>query len=261
MTLLELTEPVFQYICRLNRAARKAGGPAAVSTSDTSFFKKGGNTPTSILRRPMMSLDYAVVRAEIKALLDDFQQRASSDIRLSHQAKKMELPLIFFIDSMISESSLPFAGQWNQNRLAYERNELAGDEKFFDLLEENLRDNSDEASERLAVFYIFLGLGFTGIYFRQPEYLRKTMLTIAPRIRQMVEADQMAKICPESYEGIDTRNLVQPPSSKMAVVGIIFLCFILAVITSYFWMYRTASKNLSASLDQILSQDMSAQKK
>ena len=36
---------------------------------------------------------------------------------------------------MISESSLPFAAQWNQNRLAYERNELAGDEKFFDLLE------------------------------------------------------------------------------------------------------------------------------
>ena len=25
MTLLELTEPVFQYVCRLNRAARKAG--------------------------------------------------------------------------------------------------------------------------------------------------------------------------------------------------------------------------------------------
>ena len=104
-------------------------------------------------------------------------------------------------------------------------------------------------------------LGFTGINFRQPEMLRRTMLTIAPRIRQMVEADQTARICPESYEGIDTRNLVQPPSSRMAIVGIIFLCFILAIVVSYFVMYRSASKELSASLTQILAQDMSAPKK
>lgn len=260
MTLLELTEPIFQYICRLNRAARKAGGTTA-GTGNTSFFAKPATGAANPAPARPMSLDYAVVRAEIKALLDDFQQKAASDMRVSSQAKKIELPLTFFIDSMIAESTLPFAAQWNQNRLAYDRNELAGDEKFFDLLEETARDPSDEASERLAVFYVFLGLGFTGIYFRQPEYLRKTMLTIAPRIRNMVEADQAARICPESYEGIDTRNLVQPPSSKMAMVGIIFLCFILAVIVSYFWMYRTASTNLSASLDHILRQDMSASKK
>ena len=258
MTLLELTEPIFQYICRLNRAARKGGGSMPAS-GDTSFLKKPGSAAASAPKS--VSLDYAVVRAEVKALLDDFQQKGGSDARLAAQKKHMELPLLFFIDSMIAESTLPFAAQWNQNRLAYERNELAGDEKFFDLLEETARDSSDEASERLAVFYVFLGLGFTGIYFRQPEYLRKTMLTIAPRIRQMVETDQTAKICPETYEGVDTRNLVQPPSSRMAVVGIIFLCFILAVIASYFWMYRAASTNLSASLEHILKQDMAAPKK
>jgi type VI protein secretion system component VasF len=265
MTLLELTEPVFQYVCRLNRAARKARGAApkgdtAFQTKgggNTSFFTKSGSgAPTGSPARPM-SLEYSVVRPEIKALLEDLQQRAHSDVRLENQARKVELPLMFFIDSLISESTLPFAAQWNNNRLAFERNELAGDEKFFNLLEETAEESNDEASERLAVFYICLGLGFTGINFRQPELLRRTMLTIAPRIRQMVEADQTAKICPETYEGIDTRNLVQPPSSKMAVVGIIFLCFILAVVTSYFWMYRSASNDLSASLTQILAQDMS----
>lgn len=268
MTLLELTEPIFQYICRLNRAARKAGGAKGdtsfltkAASASTSFLAKGGASAGGNPQSRAMSLDYAVVRAEIKALLDDYQQRGASDVRLSSQARKMELPLLFFIDSMIAESTLPFAAQWNQNRLAYERNELAGDEKFFDLLEETLRDSSDDASERLAVFYLFIGLGFTGIYFRQPEYLRKTMLTIAPRIRQLVEADQAARICPEAYEGIDARNLVQPPSSRMAIVGIIFLCFILAAIVSYFWMYRTASHNLRRSLDHILAQDMSLPKK
>ena len=194
MNLLELTEPIFQYVCRLNRLGRKSG----TSSGETSFIAKGPGG-TQVPR--VASLDYAVVRSEVKAMFEDLIQKSNSDMRLNVQAKKMELPLVFFVDSMISESSLPFAAQWNQNRLAYERNELAGDEKFFDLLEETIKDSGEDASERLAVYYICIGLGFSGIYFRQPEYLRKTMLTIAPRIRHLVEADQTARICPMPTKG------------------------------------------------------------
>jgi type VI secretion system protein ImpK len=249
MTLLDLTEPLFQYICRLNRVARKAGPPPSGATA---FFTKGA------AQQPVKgsSLDYAVVRSEIKAALEDFMQKAGTDMKLAAQAKKMELPLIFFVDSMIAESSLGFAQQWNQNRLAYDRNELAGDEKFFDLLDETLKDSSEDASERLALYYTCIGLGFSGIYFKQPEYLRKTMLTIAPRIRHLVEMDQTAKICPEAYASVDTRDLVQPPRDRMMLVGIIFLCFTLAVLTTYVFMYRNASNSLNESLDEILRQDI-----
>ncbi len=253
MTLLELTEPIFQYVCRLNRLARKSGG--AVTSGETTFISK-----TAAPAPKAASLDYAVVRSEVKALFEDFMQKGGSEIRLAGQVKKMELPLLFFVDSMIAEGTLGFAAQWNQNRLAYDRNELAGDEKFFDLLEETMKDPSEEASERLAVYYTCIGLGFAGVYFRQPEYLRKTMLTLAPRIRHLVETDQSARICPETYEGVDTRNLVQPPGSRLAFVGILFLCFTLAVLISYIWMYRAASRNLSESLDRIINQDMSAKK-
>ena len=253
MTLLELTEPIFQYVCRLNRLARKSGG--AVTSGETTFISK-----TAAAAPKAASLDYAVVRSEVKALLEDFMQKGGSEIRLAGQVKKMELPLLFFVDSMIAEGTIGFAAQWNQNRLAYDRNELAGDEKFFDLLEETMKDPSEEASERLAVYYTCIGLGFAGVYFRQPEYLRKTMLTLAPRIRHLVETDQSARICPETYEAVDTRNLVQPPGSRLAFVGILFLCFILAVLISYIWIYRAASRNLSASLDHIINQDMSAKK-
>jgi type VI protein secretion system component VasF len=157
---------------------------------------------------------------------------------------------------MISESSLPFAGEWNQNRLAYDRQELAGDEKFFDLLDETLKDSGEDAAERLAVFYVCIGLGFTGIYFKQPEFLRKTMLSIAPRVRHLVENDQSAKICPEAYEGVDTRNLVQPPSSRMLIVGLVFGGFTLAVLISYFVIYREASSNLNNSIKEVLKQDL-----
>ena len=258
MTLLELTEPIFQYVCRLNRLARKSGGSAS---GETSFIAKSPGTPATTHTVPKLaSLDYAVVRSEVKAIFEDLVAKSSSDIRLNSQIKKVELPLLFFVDSMISEGTLPFAAQWNQNRLAYERNELAGDEKFFDLLEETMKDSSEDASERLAVFYNCVGLGFSGIYFRQPEYLRKTMLTIAPRIRHLVEADQTAKICPDAYEGIDNRNLVQPPSSRMVFVGILFLCFILSVLITYVFLYRSASKSLSNSMEEILKQEMTLKK-
>jgi type VI protein secretion system component VasF len=257
MTLLELAEPVFQYICRLNRLGRRSGSTAA--KGDTAFFSKPSAAAMTTPVRGA-SLEYPVVRAEVKALLEDFVTNTGNDIRLSNQVKKTELPMIFFIDAMISDSSLPFARQWNDNRLAFDRGELAGDEKFFDLLEDTLKDNSEDASERLAVFYLCIGLGFTGIYFRQPEYLRRTMQTIAPRIRHLVEADAMAKICPENYEGIDTRNLVQPPSSRMVLVGMVFLCFTLATLVTYVFLYFDASKKLRDSLTDIVQHDAGGQK-
>src|SRR6476660_873270 len=99
---------------------------------------------------------------------------------------------------MISESALPFAAEWNQNRLAYDRQELAGDEKFFDMLEETTKESGDDATERLAVFYLCLGLVFTGSYFKHPEFLRKTMLALSSRVRHLMENDPSAKLCPEA---------------------------------------------------------------
>jgi type VI protein secretion system component VasF len=251
MTLLELTEPLFQYICRLNRVARKAGGGP---TGDTSFLTKGGGGPRGI------SLDYGVVRSEIKNLFDEMLQKAAKDFRLDSQIKKMHLPLVFFVDALISESSLRFAAQWNQNRLGYEHNELAGDEKFFDLLDEDLKDQSEEASERLAVYYVCIGLGFSGIYFRQPELLRKTMFTIAPRIKRWLEADEMAKICADAYEAVDTRDLTEPPSRKVLVISMIFVCLIVACIASYVWLYSNSKSELTRSFEVILRHDVAAKK-
>jgi type VI secretion system protein ImpK len=250
MTLLELTEPLFQYVCRLNRLARKSG---VVPTGETAFFTKHPGAGASPARP---SLDYAVVRGDIKAILEDMQQKADKDVRLAGQLKKVELPLLFCVDSLISESALAFASEWNKNRLAYERNELAGDEKFFDLLEADLKDSSDEASERLAVFYVCCGLGFTGIYFKQPELLRKNMLTIAPRIRRWLDADESARICLDAYEGVDTRDLTERPSRKLMLVGIIFICFTVAALISYIVLYHESSSALNRSFDVIQQHNM-----
>ena len=89
MTLLELSEPLFQYICRLNRSARK-----------------GGN------------YELGQVQSEVKALLAE-AKAASVGENLSDQFEKIELPLMFFCDFMIKESALPWARDWKE--LAFDR--------------------------------------------------------------------------------------------------------------------------------------------
>ena len=226
MNLLEYTEPLFQYVCILNRAGRK-----------------GGN------------LDYNTVRSKIKVMFEDLRTRATTDPRLNPLYKKVEQPLIFFVDSMICDSKLPFAAKWNQERLAYSFNELAGDEKFFDLFDETLKEQGDDATERLSVYYTCIGLGFTGWYSGQPEYLRKKMLEVAPRIRHMLESDTTVRVCPEAYQNVDSRDLVEPPSSKMIVILIIFLVFMLTTVACNIVLFQQASKQLTDSLTEIIAHD------
>ena len=95
---------------------------------DTFMMKKPGSGGTSFSSH---ALDYAVVLSEIRAIFEDMAQKASRDNRLASQYKQVELPLLFFIDSMISEHRLSFATKWNDKRLGYERKELAGGRKVF----------------------------------------------------------------------------------------------------------------------------------
>jgi len=108
MTILEVCEPLFKKVCLLNRLGRKGGGTS----------------------------DYDRLRLEIEEMFKEMERVAGNEPFLRSQWQKLEFPLIFFVDSMIAESGLPVAAQWHQHRLAYDRKELAGDEKFFDFLDE-----------------------------------------------------------------------------------------------------------------------------
>jgi len=228
MTPLELCEPLFTKVCLLNRLGRKGGGVAS----------------------------YDQLRLQIEGIFSDLRKAADSDPVLRLQWEKLELPLIFFVDSMISESGLAVAATWNRSRLAYEQKELAGDEKFFDLLDETLNDPSDEASLRLPVFYTCLGIGFMGWYAGQPEYLRGKMLDISQRLRTAMETDKTARICPEAYLNVDTRDLVQAPASRLGGIAIVFAGLCLVVITVEAYLFHAASLSLTDSLSAIGSQEI-----
>jgi type IV/VI secretion system ImpK/VasF family protein len=223
MKLLELYEDLFQYVCRLNRAAKTPAHP-----------------------------EYSRVRSEAKELLAQVLRNAASDVHLLNQAKSLELPMMFFIDYLVCSSRLKFATQWAENRLATERNELSGDEKFFDLLEADLKDTSEEAAERLAVYYVCLGLGFMGMYQTQPEQIRRYMEQIFPRVRQWIDTDPSTKISEEAYKHTDTRVLTEPPGNKIILVAIAFVFVSLSVLAIYYALYDKAVGVLKSSVESIV---------
>ena len=222
MKLLELYEDLFQYVCRLNRMARTESQP-----------------------------DFARVRSEVVGLLADITKKASTDIKLSNQARELELPIIFFVDNLVCTSRLKFAAQWADNRLARERNELAGDERFFDFMEKDLTDPGEDAKERLAVYYSCLGLGFSGMYQNQPDQIRGYVEQIYPRISEWLDRDPRTKISEEAYRHTNTTILTEPPSRKIIFVAVLFVFLSLSVLTVYYALYVRAADSLTESVNKI----------
>jgi len=227
MTLLELCEPLFQYVCRLNRLSRTG-----------------------------CTLEKDQVRNDIKKIFDEMRAHALANPELISQHEKIELPLLFFVDFMIKESKLPFAYDWYE--LGRERNELAGDEKFFDLLDEDLADPSNAATERLVIFYTCIGLGFTGVYAGQPESIQRLMSKISARISGMMDADEKSYICPEAYENVDDRDFVEPPSTKLVGIGITLIGLIVVWSIAYFCLLKWTLDDVTNSLDTIIEHEKSA---
>jgi len=226
MKLLELYEPLFQYVCRLNRAARTSTHP-----------------------------DYNRVRSEIKTIFEEITRNAAPEIALANQVRQLERPMVYFADNLICSSRLNFASRWAANRLAVaDYNELAGDESFFDYLDRDMADPNPDAAERLAVYYVCLGLGFTGMYIAQPEKIRDYMEKIFPRIRQWMDSDSRTKISEQAYGCTDTRVLTEPPSDKILLVVVLFIFFSLSVLVISYGLYFKASAELKQSVGQIVEQ-------
>jgi type VI secretion system protein ImpK len=223
MKLLEACEELFQYVCRLNRSARK-GAP----------------------------MEPAMVRSDLKTILSRQRSKAGGDVLLAQQYDRVERPLVYFVDFMIEESSLPFAGEWKSKRLQNEYYSVNdGDEHFFDLLDETLRDNSREATERLSVFYTCVGLGFTGFYAGQPEYLRRKMMEMNARLRDVMETEAGARIVPEAYAHTDTSDLVQPPTRSLVSLVIAMVVVLVSLMVTSVYLYMTQSSEMRDAFDTI----------
>lgn len=220
MNLINVCEPIFQYICRLKRLGRT------------------GHT-----------IDTDQVRIEIKNIFKEMAQKASASGELAMQYEKVELPLIFFVDFMIKESRIGLSSPWQE--LAMDKNEFAGDEKFFDLLDDTLAKSGQDITERLTIFYTCLALGFTGIYTGQQDTIHTLMHKLSVRISSMMDQDEKAYICPEAYENVDTRNFIEPPGVKLTGIGIALVTLIIVWFFGYIIMFHIVGRRVNKGIDVI----------
>ncbi len=220
-SLVELCDPLFQYVCRLNRLARKGG-----------------------------LVEAGQLRSELKSLLADTRHACESVPGMGEQFSKVRLPLIYFMDFMVRESALPFARSWKHLQ-EEEAREIVGDEKFFVLLAETLAEQSDAANQRLAVFYCCIGLGFTGIHINEPDVLRRKMLEISGRIRGMVDAEDASKITPEAYQNVREEVLQKPVAQGIATWLFALLGMAVVFVVGSFVGYNSAVGEIKDSLAKI----------
>jgi type VI protein secretion system component VasF len=116
-------------------------------------------------------------REHILALLEDTRERAGQDDDLAREFALIEKPLIFFIDYMVREGRFSFRDNWYILARGY--NELSGDEKFFDLLEETLKN--PDARNSAPLFFVMLALGFDGMYRRNQGHIQRCLSLCAEK--------------------------------------------------------------------------------
>lgn len=229
MTLSDICEPWFQYVCKLNRIGRKGG-----------------------------RADGATVRAELKSILQDVRARAEAAQGMISPYEGIEPILVYFADSLILSSDLKFAGGWKP--ISHDpaviglkiEPELGFEERFWDMLEESLRDPSENATQRLSVYYTCIGLGFTGLYTGQPDYVKRKMLEIAARLRGQIDADFASRICQEAYERTDERELQVRRGRRMVGLVLVLVTMSVALLIGYVIAFRQSSKTLQGALSDVV---------
>jgi len=117
-------------------------------------------------------VDRGQFQSDIVGLMMEAGKKARKDPQLEREFIWIEKPLVFFIDYMVKEGRFPFRDEWWE--LSRNYNELSGDEKFFDLLNETL--NNPDFNNSFVLFYIMLGLGFDGVYQYNRKYIEQCML-------------------------------------------------------------------------------------
>jgi type VI protein secretion system component VasF len=110
--------------------------------------------------------------SDIMGLMMEAGKKSRRDPRLEREFIWIEKPLVFFIDYMVKEGRFAFRDDWRE--LSRNYNELSGDEKFFDLLNETL--NYPDFNNSFILFYSMLGLGFDGVYRYNRKYIEQCML-------------------------------------------------------------------------------------
>ncbi len=217
MTLIELCEPLMQFMCRVNRSAHKG-----------------------------LPMDPAQVRADVRQMLQEIATKAQR-AGMSENFEKSRKAIHTFIDATVIGVGGLLGQQWKAMRLEPE----GALQDFFAQVEAALGDPTDEATDRLAVYYHCIGLGMAGATTEDTESLRRMMAKMQARLRGRMDVDPSARICPEAYECLNTANLIEPPARSLAPMAIALVGTVVVLAVANVLFFRHSSADLSTALKDI----------
>lgn len=222
--LKKLCEPLFIEVCEINRIVRKGSGDR---------------------------LDKNAVLDRIQRTLASIRAKAEGNLDLQKQYDEVEPILIYFVDDSVMSSNAPWRFQWEPPMEEMRYGTRVGGKQFFEMLDQHLQDGSAGATERLEIFYICIGLGFTGWYLTDPDYLEKKMSDIASRLRRADKLGNMGRIIPKNELNIDTSQLFVSKGPWFVVMSILTICLVLAVLIGNIVLYQIAVADLGKDLEAI----------
>lgn len=225
-SLITHCDTLFQAVCRYNRIARKGSGA---------------------------SLDYTQVRTEVEEMFEVLARTARGDIALGEQYRRVELPLIIFVDSMMAGSALPFAQKWSNNPMAFARNERSGDDKFFALLEETLAEKKEGTDERLAIYYI--AWAWVSRAATSRTFCGRRWRSVPSACAPMSTSTNRPSSPPASYQHTNTANLPLPMAASLVPLLIILSGLLLVVVAVNVYTFYSASAELTEALTTITARN------
>lgn len=187
------------------------------------------------------------ILSELRAEFASIDERCEADAVLKKEFESIRLPLIFFIDYIFKEGGFSYSNQWRE--LARDYNELSGDEKFFDLLE--VAENDASQANLIEPFYFMLGLGFDGIFKRDPLQVYRKMQDCM--VRLPVPFDVSRDLITEQPQ---SRNAMGRPQDSFIRSVWFKVCLFAALaavaLTINFFSLSNATKDYSRSIDKAL---------
>ena len=237
--IVEVCEPVFLYLCELNRLRREgiSGNSSAVK--------------------------FGAVRHRIEKLLTDCEQAGRASNHLEQQWKAIERPFNCFIDSMVEdifgprsgeEEALPAAMEWGEQRLAEQKFGIVnGNNEYFKYLQEDLglKDNDEDARERLEFHYACLGLGFVGKYQGDPDGLAVCKQEVAGRVQHLLRGGADVVFAPQAYEHVNPARLNLQPEPVIWGVVLVTVAVLLFFFVATAWLYKDSARGLEKAVQVI----------
>jgi type IV/VI secretion system ImpK/VasF family protein len=212
MSLIDICEPIFLDLSAINSSAGDGSG----------------------------NLAFVPVRLRIQNTLAAIQHSAQN-LGEGENFSKIHLPLLCFVDWMLSQYTIPLSAQWAKQPLAPASGDTSKGQIFFDALKQAIDDPSPAAEDRVEVLYTCLAFGYEGIYAGDAAGLSNVITDAGNRIRSRLQTDE--SICPDAYAYTDRRALHLSVVGPLTMIGIgcAFLLLVAFLFNGVLYLDRTKS--------------------